>query len=47
MAEAGILKEDDRVELIRGEIIKMSPIGTKHAAYVRRLNNLLSEYSNF
>ncbi|MBF2019617.1 MAG: Uma2 family endonuclease [Hydrococcus sp. C42_A2020_068] len=42
MAEAGILKEDDRVELIRGEIIEMSPIGTRHAAYVRRLNNLLS-----
>lgn len=42
MAESGILNEDDRVELIRGEIIEMAAIGTKHAACVRRLNNSLS-----
>src|SRR5574339_629862 len=41
MVEAGILTEDDRVELIRGEIVYMSPIGRRHAAHVNRLNELL------
>lgn len=41
MARAGVLKPDDRVELIEGDIIRMSPIGSSHAACVSRLNHLL------
>ena len=41
MAEAAILTEEDRVELIAGQIVAMSPIGSRHAACVDRLNGLL------
>ena len=42
MAEAGILHEDDRVELIDGELVEMAAIGTRHFACVNRLNHLLT-----
>jgi Uma2 family endonuclease len=41
MAEVGILSERDRVELIRGEIVEMAPIGRRHAAFVDNLTRLL------
>jgi len=41
MGEAGILGEDDRVELIEGEVIEMAPIGTVHAGTVDYLVGVL------
>ena len=40
MGEAGVLHEDDRVELLDGQIVQMSPIGIRHAACVNRLTAL-------
>jgi Uma2 family endonuclease len=42
MAEAGILTEDDRVELIEGEIIEKGSITSRHAGCVNRLNAMLN-----
>ena len=41
MAEAGILHEDDRVELIEGDISEMAAIGSRHFACVNTLTRLL------
>ncbi len=43
MIEAGILKEDDRLELLRGEIVEMAPIGLQHSGCVARIEFLLRE----
>ncbi|MDY6785457.1 MAG: Uma2 family endonuclease [Cyanobacteriota bacterium] len=42
MIQAEILTEDDRVELLAGEIVQMSPIGTRHAACVNRLTHMFT-----
>ena len=42
MVETGILAEDDRVELMEGEVRAMRPIGPRHVAMVNRFNALLS-----
>lgn len=41
MAEVGILTQEDKVELIEGQLVEMSPIGSQHAAYVNKLNAIL------
>ena len=41
LGEAGILGEDDRVELLEGQLVDMSPIGPRHALVVDALNELL------
>jgi len=41
MITAGVFDEDDRIELIEGELYEMSPIGPRHAAAVNRLARIL------
>src|SRR5207302_7430812 len=41
MVDAGILREGDRVELIHGEVITMSPISPRHNAAILRANHSL------
>lgn len=44
MGEAGIFSEDDRVELIDGEVVEMAAIGDRHVESVMRFNRLLSRW---
>lgn len=40
MVAAGVFRPDDRLELIDGEIVEMSPIGPRHAAFVANLTRI-------
>jgi len=40
LGELGFFGEDDRVELVEGEIVDMSPIGDWHASCVDKLNKV-------
>ena len=42
MGQVGIFSEDERVELVCGEVIEMSPIGERHAACVALLTQLIT-----
>jgi len=42
MAEAGIFDEDERIELLEGEIVAMSPLGSPHAWCLKRLVRLFA-----
>lgn len=41
MIRRGVLTENDRVELIRGEIVAKMPVGDRHLAGTNRFNRLL------
>ncbi len=41
MIRAGVFEEDERIELIEGEIVEMAPINFPHAICVSRLDQLL------
>lgn len=43
MGEAGVFSPDARLELIEGESYERSPIGSPHAACVKRLSSLLHQ----
>ncbi len=43
MGEAGILRQDERVELIEGEIVDMVPIGSAQGAAVKRLIRIMTQ----
>ncbi len=44
LGEAGIFHEDDRVELLNGDIVIMAPIGIRHIKAVRRLIRSMSRH---
>src|SRR5207253_6435029 len=43
LIEAGFFGPDERLELIDGEIVTMSPIGTRHSSCVVRLTDLFTQ----
>ena len=42
LGEIGVLRDEDRVELIEGVLIDMPPIGSRHASVVNRFTNRLA-----
>ena len=40
MGEIGIFSQQERVELLEGEIIQMNPVGARHVAVVNQLHDL-------
>jgi Uma2 family endonuclease len=46
MFEAGVFLPDERIELIRGELIAVPPMGAEHRSAMNRLTMLLTERFN-
>jgi len=42
LGQAGVLTQCDRVELLDGDIVEMTPIGDRHASVVARLTSLFA-----
>ena len=42
MGEKGLLTQEDRVQLIEGEILEMPPVGTRHGSVTGRLDRWLN-----
>jgi Uma2 family endonuclease len=42
MVEAGVFREEDRIELIEGDVYEMTPIGRRHFSTVARINRLFN-----
>src|SRR5262245_59493301 len=42
MADAGILGEDERVELLDGDVVEMSPVGDRHIEAVNRCTDVFA-----
>jgi Uma2 family endonuclease len=45
MGVAGIIDEDERVELLDGEIVEMAAIGSRHMACVNRFTDLFGPFA--
>ncbi len=45
MGDTETFSEDDRVELMYGEVVKMAPIGDRHIESVMRLTRLISRWT--
>jgi Uma2 family endonuclease len=44
MAEAGVFGDADRLELVDGEVVQMTPIGSRHAGCVMSLNDWFGQH---
>jgi Uma2 family endonuclease len=44
MVEAGVFREDDRLELVDGEIVETAAIGNRHATCVRTLVQIFERF---
>ncbi len=44
MIASGIINSDEKIELLNGELLIMSPVGPNHGSIVNRLNHILNRH---